>query len=97
MVKEVATEIGKLALARLAEVKPEDAARAVKAIGQSSVGAVLLVPGLGTFVAGLALGAGLGVLLAPRSGRETRSAIRRVLASRWRSLCARRELTRPRP
>jgi hypothetical protein len=94
MVKEVATEIGKLAVARLSEVKAEDAARAVKALGQSSVGAVLLVPGLGTFVAGLALGAGLGVLLAPRSGRETRGLIKRAWSARLESFRERRQLLR---
>ena len=94
MVKEVATELGKLAVARLSEVKAEDAARAVKALGQSSVGAVLLVPGLGTFVAGVALGAGLGLLLAPRSGRETRGLIKRAFSARLASFRARRVLPR---
>lgn len=40
-------------------------------------GADLLVPALGIFGTGLLIGAGLGLLLAPKSGNELRGDIRR--------------------
>ena len=57
MVSQVAAELGKIAVAKLAEVKPEDALRALRG---SSIGAAVLVPGPGAFVLGVAVGAGLG-------------------------------------
>lgn len=86
MVVDVAAELGKIAVKKLAEVKPEDAARAVRAIGGTS----LLVPGAGAFVVGVAVGAGLGVIFAPRAGRETRRALRDQVRARIDAFRARR-------
>jgi hypothetical protein len=87
MVSQVAAELGKIAVAKLAEVKPEDALRALRG---SSIGAAVLVPGPGAFVLGVAVGAGLGLLFAPRSGRETRRGIQAALRARLDAFRARR-------
>jgi len=87
MVTEVAAELGKIAVSKLAEVKPAEAAKALRTFGGS---AALLVPGAGAFALGVALGAGLGVLFAPRSGRETRGAIRDAVRGRLRAFRERR-------
>lgn len=68
----IATEVAKVAIAKLAEVKPDDIARAARAIGKAAGTGSMLVPGLGVFGAGLLIGTGIGFLTAPRSGRETR-------------------------
>ena len=39
----------------------------------------MVVPTVGAFSVGLAAGAGLGVLLAPRSGKDTRAALKAKL------------------
>lgn len=83
MVAQVAAELGKIAALKLAEVKPDAALRALRG---SSLGAALLIPGAGAFALGIAVGAGLGVLLAPRSGRDTRSAIKSAVRSRIEAL-----------
>lgn len=85
----IAAELGKVAVQKLAEVKAEDAARAVKALSRSSLSVATLLPGVGAFAAGVALGAGLGVLFAPRSGSETRAAIKQRLGKRWQALTGR--------
>ncbi|MBK9001721.1 MAG: YtxH domain-containing protein [Myxococcales bacterium] len=87
MVTEVAAELGKIAVSKLAEVKPEDAAKALRTLRGS---AVLLVPGAGAFALGIAIGTGLGVLFAPRSGSETRGAIRDAVRGKLRALRERR-------
>lgn len=87
MVSQLATELGKIAVSKLAEVKPEEALRVLRG---SSVGAAVLVPGPGAFVLGVAVGAGLGVLFAPRSGRETRRGIKAAIRARIDALRARR-------
>ena len=74
----LAKELAKLAAQKLSEVKVDDAARAIKTLRHAAGGAAL-VPGLGVFGVlglGLVVGAGVGVLLAPRSGKETREALR---------------------
>ena len=74
----LAKELAKLAAQKLSEVKVDDAARAIKTLRHAAGGAAL-VPGLGVFGIlglGLVVGAGVGVLLAPRSGKETRDALR---------------------
>lgn len=64
-------------------MKPDAALRALRG---SSLGAALLIPGAGAFALGIAVGAGLGVLLAPRSGRDTRSAIKSAVRTRIEAL-----------
>jgi hypothetical protein len=86
MIPTLAAELGKVAVQKLSEVKVEDAARAVRSLSRGSVGAAVLVPGVAAFAAGIALGAGLGVLFAPRAGRETRRAIADSVRSRIRAL-----------
>jgi hypothetical protein len=68
----IASEVAKVAITKLAEVRPDDIARAARAIGKAAGAGSMLVPGLGVFGAGLLLGTGIGFLTAPRSGRETR-------------------------
>jgi hypothetical protein len=68
----IATEVAKVAITKLAEVKPDDIARAARAIGKAAGTGSMLIPGLGVFGAGLLIGTGIGFLTAPRSGRETR-------------------------
>jgi hypothetical protein len=86
MVGEAFGELGKIALQRLTEVKPEDAARAVRAVGTTTLGAAVAIPGIGAFALGVALGAGVGVLFAPRAGRETRARIRAAVRGRLAAL-----------
>ena len=74
----VAKELAKFAAQKLSEVKVEDAARAIKTLRHAAGGA-MLVPGLGVFGLlglGVVIGAGVGVLIAPRSGKQTREALR---------------------
>jgi len=67
-------ELARIALRKLGEVDMKEAADAVKAIGKASTGAALL-PGLGSFGIGVALGIGVTLLVAPQSGKETRALI----------------------
>ena len=75
----VAKELAKLAAQKLSEVRMEDAVGAIKTLRNAAVGATL-VPGVGVFAgifaAGLVVGAGAGLLMAPRSGKATREALR---------------------
>jgi hypothetical protein len=68
----LASELTKVAVTKLAEIRPDDVARAARAIGKAAGTGSMLIPGLGVFGAGLLLGTGIGYLTAPRSGRETR-------------------------
>jgi len=95
VVKElVATELAKFAVQKLNEVKVEDAVRAMRTITRATAGGGLLIPGLGAFGVGLALGAGVGMLLAPRAGRETRAALRDKARSSWKAIERRLHRTR---
>jgi len=86
MVKElVATELTKLALEKLGTVRLEDAVKVLKTL-QGAPGGVLLVPGLALLGVGVVVGAGVGILLAPRPGRETREALRDAVTVRLRKL-----------
>jgi hypothetical protein len=71
---EIGQELARLALKKLGEVDMKEAADAVKAIGKASTGAALL-PGLGSFGIGVALGVGVTLLVAPRSGKATRALV----------------------
>lgn len=74
MTSELVQDIARIALKKLSEVDMKEAAGAVKALGKASTGAALL-PGLGAFGAGVAIGVGVTLLVAPRSGKETRALI----------------------
>ena len=75
---EIGQELARIALKKLGEVDMKEAADAVKAIGKASTGAALL-PGLGSFGLGVALGVGVTLLVAPQSGKETRALIAKKL------------------
>lgn len=75
------TELAKIALNKLGELKIDDATKALQALSRSGRGA-LLVPGLGTLGVGIAIGAGIGMLIAPRPGAETRAALRDSVRSK---------------
>ena len=82
----VTSELAKIALNKLAELKLEDAAKALEALRRSGKGTALLVPGVGALGLGIALGAGIGILIAPRSGTETRAALRDMLRGKLTAL-----------
>jgi hypothetical protein len=67
-------ELSRIALRKLSELDIKDTARALRSLRHAATGAAVL-PAIGAFGAGAALGAGLGVLFAPRSGKDTRAAI----------------------
>jgi hypothetical protein len=67
-------ELGRIALKKLSELDLHDTARALRSLRRAATGAAVL-PAVGAFGVGVALGAGLGVLFAPKSGKETRAAI----------------------
>jgi hypothetical protein len=76
MVKELVTsELAKLAVQKLAEVKLDDAVSAMRTLRRTATGSLLL-PTAVTLGIGVAIGAAAGLLLAPRSGRQTREALR---------------------
>ena len=76
MVKELVTsELAKLAVQKLAEVKLDDAVSAMRTLRRTATGSLLL-PSAVTLGVGVAIGAAAGFLLAPRSGRQTREALR---------------------
>ena len=79
MLPFVATELARVAIQKISEMKLDDAVHAIKTLQKAAGGSAMLVPGIGIFGAGLAVGAGLGMLLAPRPGRETRQALRESL------------------
>lgn len=82
MVKElVTTELAKLAVQKLGEVKLDDAVGAVRSLRRAA-GGTLVVPTAVTLGIGVAVGVAVGVLLAPRAGRETRDAIRDAVRRR---------------
>lgn len=82
----ITTELARLVLNKLSEVKMEDAVKAMETLRRSGRGASLLLPGLGALGVGIAIGAGIGILMAPRSGSETRAALRDSLRSKLSAL-----------
>jgi hypothetical protein len=81
------SELAKLAVSQLSRLDAKDLKSAVRSLSRASRRFPFL-PSLGGFGLGLAVGAAVGVLLAPRSGVETRSAIRNVVRERvqsWRA------------
>jgi hypothetical protein len=79
----IKTELARIALQKLAEMKADDVAQAVRTIRRASRG-VSWLPGIGGLGIGLAVGTAIGVLMAPRSGAETRGALRDVVRDRVR-------------
>jgi hypothetical protein len=87
----VASELTKIAIAKLSEIRPDDVARAARAIGKAAGTGSMLIPGLGVFGAGLLVGTGIGYLTAPRAGAETRERLVAGLKRRIASLRRHRE------
>lgn len=76
VVPPFATELSKVLLDKLSDIKPADASKALEAVRDLAFKAAapaLLPKRLGMFGAGIVLGAGIGFLLAPNSGAETRA------------------------
>ena len=83
----IGTELAKILLSKASELKLEDATKLLEALKRGGGGRALLVPGgLGALGVGIALGAGIGMLMAPRSGAETRAALRDSVRGRLSSL-----------
>ena len=81
----ITTELTKLALQKLSALSFNDAVKAVESIGlrkTGRAGSVLMPGGLGALGLGIAVGAGIGMLVAPRSGAETRAALRDSLLNK---------------
>jgi hypothetical protein len=83
----IGTELAKILLSKASELKLEDATKLLEALKRGGGGRALLVPGgLGALGVGIALGAGIGMLMAPRSGAETRAALRDSVRNRLNGL-----------
>lgn len=84
----IAGELAKIAVRRLSDLKIEDAAKTLEQIRRMTGTGVVRSPGrvLGAFSAGIAVGTGLGVLLAPRAGAQTRSAIKDAVEAQLKNL-----------
>jgi hypothetical protein len=82
----IGTELAKILLSKASEVKLEDAMKLLETLRRGSRGGALLVPGLGALGVGIAVGAGLGMLMAPRSGADTRAALRESVRNRLNTL-----------
>jgi hypothetical protein len=74
LLEPIANEVGKVIVQKLARLSVNDAKQAIRSVSRLSAGGVM-VPGLGAFALGVVAGAGLALLLAPRTGTETRAAI----------------------
>jgi hypothetical protein len=82
-------ELAKVAVQKFAGLKMEDALKAVEALRRAATRGSLFVPGLGVLGVGIAIGAGIGMLYAPRKGSETRAALRDMARQRALALRAR--------
>jgi hypothetical protein len=83
----ITTELAKLALNKMSELKMDDALKAIETLRRSTGrSGALLVPGLGALGVGLAVGTGIGMLMAPRSGADTRAALRDSLRGKLGAL-----------
>jgi hypothetical protein len=89
MLPFVATELARVAIQKISEMKLDDAVHAIKTLQRAAGGRAMLVPGIGIFTAGIAVGAGIGMLVAPRPGSETRKALRESLGRQVQAVRAR--------
>ncbi len=78
-VQLASAEVGKRVVQTVSEVSAGEAKSTLKALARTGVGGASVIPGAGLFVAGVVLGAGLGVLFAPRAGQDTRRALKGTL------------------
>jgi hypothetical protein len=85
-VQLASAELTKQVIQKVSDASAGPANAGLKALARTSMGGASLLPGAGIFIAGVALGAGLGVLFAPRPGRETR----RALGAGFRRLTSKR-------
>ncbi|HMR79569.1 MAG TPA: YtxH domain-containing protein [Polyangiaceae bacterium] len=85
-VQLASAELTKQVAQKVGDASAGQASAGLKALARTSLGGASLLPGAGLFIAGVALGAGLGLLFAPRPGRETR----RALGAGLRRLASRR-------
>jgi hypothetical protein len=77
--------LSRLAAETLADINPRDVSRALRTVRRAAARASW-GPSLIGLSAALATGAAVGVLLAPRAGKETRSALRDRLRQALRSM-----------
>jgi hypothetical protein len=89
MLPVIASELARVAIQKISEMKLDDAVHAIKTLQKAAGAPALLIPGIGIFGAGLAVGAGLGVLFAPRTGHETRKALRESVGRQVKAVRAR--------
>lgn len=87
----LSSEAGRRAVAEVSAVGAEGAKQAVRSLSRVSLGSAVLLPSVGAFAVGALVGASLGVLLAPRSGRETRLRLARAVGEGWSRLTGRRD------
>ncbi|HEY3235504.1 MAG TPA: YtxH domain-containing protein [Polyangiaceae bacterium] len=80
----ITSELLKVLLTRLANARPEDFARAIRSF-ERATRKMPIFPSIAGFGLGVAVGAGVGVLFAPRSGRDTRAALWESLQAKIRS------------
>ena len=89
MLPFVATELARVAIQKISEMKLDDAVHAIKTLQRAAGGRAMLIPGIGIFTVGVAVGAGIGMLVAPRPGSETRKALRESLGRQVQAVRAR--------
>jgi len=89
MLPFIATELTRVAIQKISEMKLDDAVHAIKTLQRAAGGRAILIPGIGIFTAGIAVGAGIGMLVAPRPGSETRKALRESFGRQVQAVRAR--------
>lgn len=79
---ELTTELAKLLVSKLADVKLEDAVKAAEVLRRATAGASSAFPPAALIGTGVLVGVGVGLLVAPRTGAEARAALK----DRWQRL-----------